>query len=68
MEITLTEDEYNFFMQFVNAGISEPVVIGHIMENNGARIHVQIEVEGSEEEEEDIESAADELVRNSEVI
>lgn len=66
VEITLTEDEYNFFMQFVNAGISEPVVIGHIMENNGARIHVQIEVEGSEEE--DIESAADEFVRNSEVI
>lgn len=55
MEITLTEEEYNLFIYCVNQGHAEPLVMAHIMEQNGARIHMQVEIEAEEETEEDIE-------------
>ena len=68
VEITLTEEEYNLFIYCVNHGHAEPFVMAHIMEQNGARIHVLASQKADEVCTEDLEEAAEELSRDSEVI
>lgn len=59
MIILLTEDEKKIFDVFTNAGVSESVVVLHLMETEGFEIEEYAEDSEEEKDEEDEEPVAE---------